>query len=144
MESSFLSAEFKNQTVDSLKMWPETPGTMTPLYLAKKSLFYLPQFRWFEPLRPTSPDDVFNISYEMLQLMQEPPFGGRNSGSGNSKSPARNSAMPPAALKREGVPTASQAVEPTPDAATPAEDKATSDTDNTDHEAVPPSASETE
>ncbi len=144
VESSFLSAEFKNQTVDSLKMWPETPGTMTPLYLAKKSLFYLPQFRWFEPLRPTSPDDVFNISYEMLQLMQEPPFGGRNSGSGNSKSPARNSAMPPAALKREGVPTASQAVEPTPDAATPAEDKATSDTDNTDHEANTPSASETE
>ena len=78
-ESSFLSAEFKNQTIDWLKTWPETPGTMTPLYLAKRSSFYLPQFRWFEPLRPTGPDDVFNISYEMLQLMQEPPFGGKNS-----------------------------------------------------------------
>lgn len=78
-ESSYLSAEFKKQTIEWLKTWPETPGTMTPLYLAKRSLFYLPQFRWFEPLRPVSPDDVFNISYEMLQLMEEPPFGGKSS-----------------------------------------------------------------
>ncbi len=75
LESSFLSADFKNQTIEYLKMWPETPGTMTPLYLAKKSLFYLPQFRWLEPLRPTSPQDVFNIPPEFLMLMEEPPFG---------------------------------------------------------------------
>ena len=75
LESSFLSADFKNQTIEYLKMWPETPGTMTPLYLAKKSLFYLPQFRWLEPLRPTSPQDVFNIPPEVLMLMEEPPFG---------------------------------------------------------------------
>ena len=75
LESSFLSADFKNQTIEYLKMWPETPGTMTPLYLAKKSLFYLPQFRWLEPLRPTSPQDVFNILPEFLMLMEEPPFG---------------------------------------------------------------------
>ncbi len=37
LESSFLSADFKNQTIEYLKMWPETPGTMTPLYLAKKA-----------------------------------------------------------------------------------------------------------
>ena len=73
LESSFLSADFKNQTIEYLKMWPETPGTMTPLYLAKKSLFYLPQFRWLEPLRPTSPQDVFNIPPEFLMLMEEPP-----------------------------------------------------------------------
>ena len=75
IESSFLSADFKNQTIEYLKMWPETPGTLTPLYLAKKSLFYLPQFRWLEPLRPKSPDDVFNIPPEFIMLMQEPPFG---------------------------------------------------------------------
>lgn len=79
IESSFLSADFKNQTIDYLKMWPETPGTMTPLYLAKKSLFYLPQFRWFEPLRPQSPQDVFNIPPEFLMLMEEPPFGQKRS-----------------------------------------------------------------
>ncbi|MDE5940900.1 MAG: hypothetical protein K2H14_02200 [Muribaculaceae bacterium] len=75
IESSFLSADFKNQTIERMKMWPETSGTMTPLYLAKKNLYYLPQFRWFEPLRPVSPRDVFNISREMLDLMEEPPFG---------------------------------------------------------------------
>lgn len=79
LESSFLSADFKNQTIEYLKMWPETPGTMTPLYLAKKSLFYLPQFRWLEPLRPTSPQDVFNIPPEFLMLMEEPPFGQKRS-----------------------------------------------------------------
>lgn len=78
VESSFLSADFKKQTIEYMKLWPETSGTMTPLYLAKKSLFYLPQFRWFEPLRPTKPEDVFDISPEMLDLMLEPPFGGRS------------------------------------------------------------------
>jgi hypothetical protein len=52
---------------------------MTPLYLAKRSLFYLSQFRWFEPLRPIDPEDVFNVSDEMLGLMSEPPFGSRKS-----------------------------------------------------------------
>jgi len=79
LESSFLSADFKNQTIEYLKMGPEPPGTMTPLYLAKKSLFYLPQFRWLEPLRPTSPQDVFNIPPEFLMLMEEPPFGQKRS-----------------------------------------------------------------
>ena len=101
-ESSFLSAEFKNQTIDWLKTWPETPGTMTPLYLAKRSSFYLPQFRWFEPLRPTGPDDVFNISYEMLQLMQEPPFGGKNSAR-KSTAAAKPAAKLSAAPQPEGT-----------------------------------------
>lgn len=77
VESSFLAADFKDQTIERMKMWPQTSGTMTPLYLAKKSLFYLPQFRWFEPLRPKAPHDVFVISKEMLDLMAEPPFGSR-------------------------------------------------------------------
>ena len=75
IESSELAADFRNQTIERMKMWPETSGTMTPLYLAKKSIFYLPQFRWFEPLRPVSPEDVFNVTREMLDLMEEPPFG---------------------------------------------------------------------
>ncbi len=79
VKSSTLAADFKNQSIDRLKMWPETSGTMTPLYLAKKSLFYLPQFRWFEPLRPLKWEDVMEITPEMLELMQEPPFGNRKS-----------------------------------------------------------------
>ncbi|MDE6628083.1 MAG: hypothetical protein K2K36_01805, partial [Muribaculaceae bacterium] len=77
VESSFLAADFKDQQIERLKMWPESPGTMTPLYLAKKNIFFLPQFRWFEPLKPVSPADVFNISREMLDLMAEPPFNSR-------------------------------------------------------------------
>lgn len=75
IESSYLSADFENQTIQRMKLWPETSGTMTPLYLAKKQLYYLPQFRWFEPLRPLRPEDVFIVPAEMRDLFNEPPFG---------------------------------------------------------------------
>jgi len=75
LESSYMAADFKNQELQRMKLWPETSGTMTPLYLAKRQLFYLPQFRWFEPLRPRKPEDVFIITPEMRDLFSEPPFG---------------------------------------------------------------------
>lgn len=51
VESSFLTADFHKRELLRMKMWPKTDGTVTPLYLAKKSLFYLPDFKWYEPLR---------------------------------------------------------------------------------------------
>lgn len=75
LESSYMAADFLNQALQRMKLWPETSGTMTPLYLAKKQLYYLPQFRWFEPLRPRKPEDVFVIPQEMRDLFAEPPFG---------------------------------------------------------------------
>lgn len=72
VESSFLTADFKDQNLERMKMWPETSGTVTPLYLAKKSLFRLPKFRWYTGLRPLSPDDIFIIPEEMDALMNEP------------------------------------------------------------------------
>lgn len=69
-ESSFLSADFKKRTTERIKMWPETTGTATPLFMAKRSLYYLAKFKWFGVLRPTSPEDIFNISPEMDELMQ--------------------------------------------------------------------------
>lgn len=75
IESSYLAADFEKQEMKRMKMWPETSGTMTPLYLAKRQLFYLPQFRWFEPLRPLKPEDVFIVTPEMRELFSEPPFG---------------------------------------------------------------------
>ena len=72
VESSFLTADFKDQNLERMKMWPETSGTVTPLYLAKKSLFRLPKFRWYTGLRPLSPDDIFIIPEEMDALMAEP------------------------------------------------------------------------
>lgn len=71
MESSFLDATFADRNIERMKLWPETSGTVTPLYLAKKSLFYLPRFMWWEELRPLSPEDIFMIPPKMDQLMEE-------------------------------------------------------------------------
>ncbi len=72
VESSFLAADFLDRQVQRIKMWPETSGTTTPLYLAKKSLLFLPRFKWWDALRPTSPMDVFNYPEAMTELMDEP------------------------------------------------------------------------
>lgn len=58
-ESSFLTANFRGRTTERIKLWPETTGTATPLFLAKKNLFYLPKFRWFDALRPRDRHDIF-------------------------------------------------------------------------------------
>ncbi len=72
VESSFLAADFVDRKIDRMKLWPETSGTTTPLYLAKRSLYYLPQFKWYEALRPKDPMDVFNYPEGMAELMATP------------------------------------------------------------------------
>jgi hypothetical protein len=72
VESSFLTAWMKNKAMERMKMWPETSGTATPLYLAKRSMLLLPKFQWYESLRPKDPDDVFVVSEEMEELMNQP------------------------------------------------------------------------
>lgn len=72
-ESSFLAADFKGQAVERIHMWPETSGTVTPLFLAKKSLFFLPKFKWFESIRPRDRFDIFVVPDEMEQLMATAP-----------------------------------------------------------------------
>lgn len=69
IESSFLSADFNGQSVERMKMWPESSGTVTPLYLAKKSLFFLSKFQWYDGIRPTSPASIFIVPDEMEALM---------------------------------------------------------------------------
>lgn len=73
-ESSFLTADFSAgpMQVERIKMWPDVTGTATPLYLAKKSIFYLSNFQWYEALRPKNKDDIFNIPPEMEALLNEP------------------------------------------------------------------------
>ncbi len=71
-ESSYLTADFKGRELLRMKMWPETSGTVTPLYLAKKSLFFLSKFKWYTGIRPLSPDDIFIIPPQMDALMNEP------------------------------------------------------------------------
>lgn len=70
-ESSFLSADFKNRKTERVKMWPETPGTATPLFMAKRNLYYLSKFNWFEDMRPRSPEDVFVIPEAMEEIMSK-------------------------------------------------------------------------
>ena len=75
VESSFLTAWFENQQMKRLKMWPESKGAATPLYLARRSMLLLSKFKWFGSLRPTDPEDVFNVSPEMEELMSTAPGG---------------------------------------------------------------------
>lgn len=67
-ESSYMDAYFENGEVDRIIMWPETTGKVTPLYLAKRAAYFLPTFRWLGPLRPMSPDEVFDYPPEMDDL----------------------------------------------------------------------------
>lgn len=68
-QSSFLAADFKGRTTERIKMWPETTGDVTPLFLAKKSLFRLPKFKWFEGMRPVDRFDIFVVPEAMEEMM---------------------------------------------------------------------------
>lgn len=70
-ESSYMDAYFEDNTLRRLIMWPETTGKVTPLYLAKRNSYYLPKFRWYEPLRPMSPAEVFEYPAEMAELARQ-------------------------------------------------------------------------
>jgi len=75
-ESSFLTAWFKGRVTERVKLWPKTEGTTTPLFLARRSMFYLPKFKWFGSMRPLGKDDIFIIPKEMEELMGAPPEAG--------------------------------------------------------------------
>lgn len=57
-ESSFLAADFEKGEIQKLKMWPLSSEVITPLYLAKKSLFFLNGFRWEAGRRPRGHHDL--------------------------------------------------------------------------------------
>lgn len=70
-ESSYMDAYFEDGDLKRLIMWPETTGKVTPLYLAKRSSYYLSKFRWYGPLRPMSPAEVFDYPAEMAELAKQ-------------------------------------------------------------------------
>lgn len=74
VESSFLAADFANNTIRHMKLWSETNATVTPLYLAKKSLFYLPAFKWYGEYRPANPDDIFDFPQSLQELFDAARF----------------------------------------------------------------------
>ena len=88
VEFSYMRLNLKaKQEVDRITMWPEVSGKVTPLYLAKKADMYLPQFRWYDSLRPNSPDEIYDVSDELKQLVQSIE-GGTRRRSGRASSTA--------------------------------------------------------
>lgn len=89
-ESSYMRLNLKaKQEVDRIVMWPEVSGKVTPLFLAKRADLYLPQFKWYDLLRPKSPDDIFDLTDEQRRLWQSVEGGTRRrTGSGASVSQA--------------------------------------------------------
>lgn len=68
-ESSYMDSYYNNNTIETIKFWPETTSQVVPLYLAKKNGYFLPKFAWYEELRPFGPDDVFNVPQAMIDLI---------------------------------------------------------------------------
>lgn len=71
LESSFLAADFKDNTIKRMKLWSETNATVTPLYLARKSIFFLQAFKWYQQYRPSSPDEIFEFPDALLDLFNQ-------------------------------------------------------------------------
>lgn len=69
--SSFLTAKFQGRSTEYVKMWPETSGKVTPLFLLRRSMLYLSKFKLFEGVRPVSPADVMTVPAAMDAMMQE-------------------------------------------------------------------------
>lgn len=71
IESSTLAADFLNREILKAKFWPSSTSTATPLFLAKKAQYYLPQFKWYDALRPKDPQDIFNYPPGMAELLED-------------------------------------------------------------------------
>ena len=88
-ESSYLRLNLKpKQEVDRITMWPEVSGSVTPLFLAKNADMYLPQFHWYDMLRPASPDDIYELTEEQKLIWQSVEGGTRRRSGSNAATTA--------------------------------------------------------
>ena len=93
-ESSYMRLNLKpKQEVDRITMWPEVSGKVTPLFLAKKADMYLPQFQWYDALRPKTPDDIYDVSDELKQVMRSIQGGTRRRSGSGASAPAADNAV---------------------------------------------------
>ena len=84
-ESSYMRLNLKpKQEVDRITMWPEVTGKVTPLYLARNADMYLPQFHWYDMLRPQTPDDIFDLTEEQRNLWKSVEGGTRRRSGSNA------------------------------------------------------------
>ncbi|MGM9803448.1 MAG: OstA-like protein [Muribaculaceae bacterium] len=71
-EGSYMIVKLKpKQQIDKMTLWPDVSGRAIPLFLARKNDFYLEGFKWYDTLRPTTPQSIFGKEDEMNALMQE-------------------------------------------------------------------------
>lgn len=99
VESSYMDSYFDNNSIESIHFWPETTSKVTPLYLAKRNSYFLPKFKWYEDIRPRSPEDVFSMPEEMLELFRQadpivPTSKGPNEPKRESNKPNPNAPAP--------------------------------------------------
>ena len=80
-ESSYLEIFLDGNKMDRLKMWPEVSGSVTPLFMVKRSQQYLPRFKWWSFLRPEKEyyegrmkwaDDLGEVSDDLEQYFLAP------------------------------------------------------------------------
>ena len=71
-EGSFLIVKIKNRQIEKLNLWPDVSGKVTPIYLAKKSQYYLKGFKWYGEIRPKDQYDIFAIPEAMKTLFSSP------------------------------------------------------------------------
>ena len=73
VESSIMDSWYVNNDIEKITFTPATTAKVVPLYLAKKGSYFLQQFKWHGDIRPTSPEDVFNIPQAMIDLINTTP-----------------------------------------------------------------------
>lgn len=73
VESSIMDAWFLDNDIERILFTPATTAKVVPLYLAKKGSYFLQKFAWYEDIRPSSPDDVFVVPQQMIDLINSAP-----------------------------------------------------------------------
>lgn len=58
-ESSYLSMNLRDRKIEKLKIWPKSQNRMTPIPDLSSEQLRLPDFQWFDYLRPLNKDDIF-------------------------------------------------------------------------------------
>ena len=71
-EGSFLRIQIKDQKMEKLNMWPDVTGKVTPIFLAKRSQYYLKGFEWHEAIRPKDRYDLLEIPEAQRTLLSSP------------------------------------------------------------------------